>query len=259
MLSNMSQYVYGRNTVKLLLSEHPKRVFKVFVAEGLKADKRIDAIYELAGRHGTPIQRVPRIKLDQMMQSGATSGEGPVIHQGVVASVSPKQLLSLHELIKKAKERPEGQPRLVMLDGVTDPRNFGAILRVCDAAGVDGVLVTKHKSAGFGPAVAKTASGAEETVDITMVANLANSLKTLKDEGFWIVGATGGEDSSPYYRQDFDMPVVLILGSEGEGLSHLIGKLCDFKVRIPMRGAVESLNVATAAAVLLFEMARPKG
>jgi 23S rRNA (guanosine2251-2'-O)-methyltransferase len=262
-----SRYVYGKNSVKALLDTQPEKVFKVFLAEGLRPDKRLQAIQEVVRNRGIPLQVVPRQKLDQMLRSmetpeqadgpEASEHQGPV-HQGIVASVAPRALMGLHELIELCKQKMAtgAHPRLLMLDGVTDPRNFGAILRVADAAGIEGVIVTKHHSAGFGPAVSKTASGAEETVNVAVVANLNNAIRDLKAAHFWIAGAANDPKSVDYFKQDYKMPMVLIMGSEDKGLSDLVRKNCDFLVRIPMRGTVDSLNVAAATAVLLFEMCK---
>jgi 23S rRNA (guanosine2251-2'-O)-methyltransferase len=274
-----SRYIYGKNSVKALLETHPEKVFKIFLAEGLKPDKRLQAIHENAHQHRIPLQVVPRPKLDQMLRNQeeqnraalsqtqaddpnvggpeGDTGEGP-IHQGVVASVAPKALLDLPTLIKQCREKIEaGQhPRLLLLDGITDPRNFGAILRVADAAGVQGVVVPKHHSAGFGPGVTKTASGAEETVNVAVVANLNNAIRDLKEAGFWIAGAAHDPPAVDYRKQDYKMPVALVMGSEDKGIASLIRKNCDFLLQIPMHGTVESLNVATATAVLLFEMVK---
>lgn len=266
-----SRYIYGKNSVRALLEAHPEKVFKIFLADGLKPDKRLQAIQECAHAQRIPIQTVPRPKLDQMLRSqeeaqqqkqGAerdteANPEGAT-HQGVVASVAPKALLTLPELIKQcqAKIQAGQHPRVLLLDSITDPRNFGAILRVADAAGVDGVIIPKQHSAGFGPAVSKTASGAEEAVNIAVVANLNNTIRDLKEAGFWIAGAAHEDTAVAYNKQDYAMPIALVMGSEDKGLGSLIRKNCDFLLKIPMHGTVESLNVATATAVLLFEIVK---
>lgn len=250
-------YIYGRNSVLALLKADPDRVHKVLVADGLKPDKRIDAIYQAAKGAGVAIQRVPRRKLDNLLE--AEAGNSEIIHQGILAAVAPKALLDIETLIRQLALRVKAgeYPRLLMLDEVTDPRNFGAILRIIDAAGWDGVIIGKLHSAGFGPAVAKSASGAEGTVDVAVVSNLAQGLKRLKEAGFWIVGAANDEKAVDYFQQDYKMPTVLVMGSEGKGLSRLVQKNCDFLVRIPMRGTVDSLNVAAATAVLVFHVNTP--
>lgn len=268
-MSGGSRYVYGKNSVKALLEASPDKVFKIFLAEGLKPDKRVQAIHEGARHAKIPVQVIPRQKLDQMLRSQetldaagsvhlASPDEEQITHQGVMASVAPKTLLNLPALLKRCEaKKAEGKhPRLLMLDGVTDPRNFGAILRVVDAAGIDGVIIPKQHSAGFGPAVSKTASGAEEIVNIAVVSNLNQAIQQVKDAGFWVAGAANDTGAVDYYRQDYKMPVMLIMGSEGKGLASLVRKNCDFLVKIPMHGTVDSLNVATATAVLLFEMVK---
>jgi 23S rRNA (guanosine2251-2'-O)-methyltransferase len=263
-----SRYIYGKNSVKALLETHPDRVFKIFLAENLKPDKRIQAIQETARNSRIPVQVVPRQKLDQMLSANEPKadagqnmmeGDESSSHQGVVASVAPKALLDLPTLLKQCREKIQTgvHPRLLLLDGVTDPRNFGAILRVADAAGIDGVIIPKHHSAGFGPTVSKTASGAEEAVNVAVVSNLNQAMQQLKDAGFWIAGAANEGGAVDYYRQDYKMPVALVMGSEGKGLASLVRKNCDFLIKIPMHGTVDSLNVATATAVLLFEIVKP--
>lgn len=264
-MSGGSRYVYGKNSVKAMLDTNPGKVFKIFIAEGLKPDKRVQAIQDTARQAKIPTQIVPRQKLDQMIRSqeeakGFAPGteEEPITHQGIVASVAPKTLLNLSDLLKvcAAKKEAGVHPRLLMLDGITDPRNFGAILRVVDAAGIDGVIIPKQHSAGFGPAVSKTASGAEETVNIAVVSNLNQAIQQVKDAGFWVAGAAFDPKAVDYYKQDYQMPMLLVMGSEGQGLAALVRKNCDFLLKIPMHGTVDSLNVATATAVLLFEMVK---
>jgi len=256
-----AQYVYGKNSVKAVMDTRPNQVYKIFLSDSLKPDKRINAIIEQANANRISIQKVPRNRLDQMLREMVSSDEdlGELNHQGVIASVAPKPFLTIHQLLEKckAKQSEGAYARVLMLDGVTDPRNLGAILRVADAAGVDGVVLPKHHSAGFGPAVSKTASGAEESVPVAIVSNLAQALDLLKEANLWAVGAANAASAVDYTKQDYKMSTVLVMGSEGAGLSALIQKKCDFLVKIPMHGMVDSLNVATATAVLLFEIIRP--
>lgn len=273
----MSDYLCGKNTVLSLLKTEPSRIFKIFVIEGHKPDRRLHEITELAQTAKIPVQYVPRAKLEGLLRQDKNQPgqdaqhrqnqhaqyyqDQHAQHQGIVASVAPKKLLTLPELIAQVEpEIQTGQfPLLLMLDGVTDPRNFGAILRVSDAAGVAGIIIPKHNSAGFGPAVSKTASGAEASVPVAVVSNLAQAVDKLKKAGFWTFAALQNPESPLYDRQDYRMPVLLILGSEGEGISPILTKACDFSVRIPMRGIVDSLNVATAAAILVFHIQSQHG
>lgn len=262
----MSQYVYGKNSVKILLEKDPRRVHKIWLGEGLKPDKRINEIYTLAKQHGLLIQKVPREKLDKMAkenQPPATPGQDheKINHQGIIASVSPKARLTLEELIQKCQPAIEaGQyPLILALDNITDARNFGAIIRTADAAGVTGIIIPKHGSTGFGAAVSKTASGAEESVDIVQVTNLVTTLKTLKEKKFWIYGTTLSGDSVEYTMARYDMPIVLVMGSEGEGLGRLVEETCDVRIHLPMLGVVDSLNVSVATGVFLYEILRQQG
>jgi 23S rRNA (guanosine2251-2'-O)-methyltransferase len=247
-----NNYVYGKNSVLTLLEAQADRVFKVFVAEGLKPDKRIDRVYDLAHTHGIAIQRVPRQKLNGLLQDEEAN------HQGVLASVAPRPRLDIVDLAQRCEAAiQQGEsPLVLVLDGVTDPGNFGAILRVADAAGASAVVVPKFNSVGFGPAVSKTSSGADQTVDVVMVPNLVQAMSRLQKAGCWSVGTSVSDKAVPYYEQSYTMPTVLVMGSEGKGLSRLVQEACDFLVKIPMQGAVDSLNVATATAVLAFEIRR---
>ncbi|MGE0201573.1 MAG: 23S rRNA (guanosine(2251)-2'-O)-methyltransferase RlmB [Candidatus Melainabacteria bacterium] len=260
-MSSEEHTIFGKHPVRQLLENRPERVFKLCVAEGLKRDPALESILDLAGQHRIRVQTMPRHKLDAMIRS-AGEGADHLNHQGVVAVAAPRPLESIAQLAARCQAMQpdsQGYPLVLLLDGVTDPRNFGAILRVADGAGVSGVVIAKRESAGFGPVVAKTASGAEETVPVTVVPNLSQALKTLKDSGFWVVGTAMSDKAVTYDRQDYAMPVVLVLGSEGKGISRLVKEHCDFLVTIPMLGSVSSLNVSVATGVLLYEIRRQQG
>lgn len=270
--------VYGRNSVRHLLEESPQRVSKVYLLKQDHPDKRLQELFSLCKQAGVVAQLVPRAKLDSLALSaeaeedtsasekrprdrdrnftpGKSIGSVPN-HQGVVALTVAVPLLTLEQMLAKLPS-PLGKGCLLLLDGVTDPRNLGAILRVADASGVWGVLIGKHRSGTLGPQVAKTASGADLSVPVAQVTNLRQAMETLKDKGFWSVATVcESEKAVPYTRQNWDMPTLLLLGSEGEGLSKQLIKHSDFQVTIPMHGLVNSLNVATAAAILCFEINR---
>lgn len=271
----MADYVYGKNSVLMVLKEAPKRVFKIYMSDSLKPDHRIAELFELVNANGIPLMKVPRQKLDRMLQEQAPQEHRPesdlpskdnhnsdpqdyLNHQGVVASVAPRPLWDGYALEEHCKPLIEaGQhPVVLMLDGVTDAGNLGAILRVADAAGVASVVLGKHGGAGLGPGVGKTSSGADQTVNLTVVTNLTQTLERLKKLGFWVVGTTLAKASVAYTKVDYKMPTVLVMGSEGKGLSRLVEEHCDFKVILPMLGKVESLNVASATAVVLYEIIR---
>ncbi len=261
----------------MVLKEAPKRVFKVYMSDSLKPDHRIAELFELVNTNGIPLIKVPRQKLDRMLQEQMPQPESDIKnpefknpeiknpdpqeylnHQGVVASIAPRPLWDGYALEEHCKPLIEaGQhPVVLMLDGVTDAGNLGAILRVADAAGVASVVLGKHGGAGLGPGVGKTSSGADQTVNLTVVTNLTQTLERLKKLGFWVVGTTLAKDSVAYTKVDYKMPTVLVMGSEGKGLSRLVEEHCDFKVILPMFGKVESLNVASATAVVLYEIIR---
>lgn len=266
---NSFRYVYGKNSVKAVLDTQPETVSKLFISSTLKPDKRIYAIQLIANQYKIPIQQAPRQKLDTMLSSeinksdpteDAILTEDTVLpnHQGIIAAVAPKALLELHDIIELSQKKKEtGQnPIILLLDGVLDARNFGAILRVSDAAGVTGVIIPRHNSVGFSPGVSKTASGAEETVPVAMVSNLSQAIDTLKTHDFWVYGTAVSGETSVYHQQNYNTPVALVMGSEEKGLSPKIQKHCDILIRIPMLGMLESLNVSTATAVFLYEVVR---
>ncbi len=179
-------------------------------------------------------------------------------HQGVVARVDPlAQVKSLDELLEQLEEAGADQPLLLVLDGVTDPHNLGACLRVADGAGAHAVIAPKDHAAGINATVAKVASGAAETVPYFMVTNLARTLGELKERNIWCIG-TSDDAEKTIYDVDLKGPVALVLGAEGEGMRQLTRKTCDELVRIPMRGAVESLNVSVASGVCLYEALRQR-
>ena len=171
--------------------------------------------------------------------------------QGIAAKIDDYKTYTIEELVAGV---PKGKtPLFVMLDELEDPHNLGAILRTCDCVGVDGVIIGKHRGVKLTPTVAKVSTGAIDTVKVAVVTNLAQTLKGLKKEGFWVAGADF--DNSQDYRQaSYDMPLVLVVGSEGFGISPLVKKNCDFFVRLPMEGSVSSLNASVACAVLLYQI-----
>jgi 23S rRNA (guanosine2251-2'-O)-methyltransferase len=248
-------YLYGRNSVLATLTESPKRVTKVYLAQGLAHDKRIAQIRTLAKEAGLLVVECPRQKLGSLLahEEDIEPGQADAVHQGVVACVVATPLLTVEQLLALV---PVGQPCLVMmLDGVTDPRNLGALLRVADAAGAVGVIIPKHRSATLSPAVAKTACGAEATVPVAMATNLGQTLKVLSKAGFWSVAALCGEGVQPFTQVDYAMPTVLVMGNEESGIKPSLAAACDFKVTIPQFGQVASLNVSCAAAVLACHIA----
>jgi 23S rRNA (guanosine2251-2'-O)-methyltransferase len=258
-----AHYLYGRHAVLELLQENPKRVQKLYVAEHAGIDKRLETIITLCQENGIRWNKVPRQKIDNIVRYHAeTFGDddeafNPSSAQGVAAMVTAQPLLELDELIKQAKS--SSTQLMIALDEVTDGRNIGAILRVADAVGACGVILPKHRTGGLSPLASKTAVGADQHIPIAQVTNLSQALDTLKGAGYWTVGTLceaveGSSDVQAYDAVKYDVPIVLIVGSEDKGVRTNIAKRCDFRVTIPMFGKVDSLNVSTATAVLAYEI-----
>jgi len=241
-----SETIYGMHAVRVMLERHADRVLTVLLAEQ-RDDPRARAIEELARRHQRPVQRVDTHSLRQQL--------GDVAHQGVAAEITPLPPWSEDELLAALQE--VRAPLLLALDGVQDPHNLGACLRTADACGGLAVIVPRDRAAQLTPTVRKVAAGAAETTPVVAVTNLVRSLKLLKEAGLWIVGADA-EAAKPARTVDLRGPIVLVLGAEGTGLRHLTRQNCDFLVSLPQRGAVESLNVSVAAAMLLYEALRQR-
>ncbi|HEX8755038.1 MAG TPA: 23S rRNA (guanosine(2251)-2'-O)-methyltransferase RlmB [Steroidobacteraceae bacterium] len=249
-LQQGAQTIYGLHAVRVMLQKHPERVTAVRVAER-RDDPRAREIDELARRRQIPLQRVELQALKQKL--------GDVAHQGVAADISPLPPWTEDDLlaaVQAAAQIPQ-QPLILALDGVQDPHNLGACLRTADACGALAVIVPRDRAAHVTPVVRKVAVGAAETTPVVTVTNLVRTLKLLKEAGFWVVGADADAESRAD-QVDLKGAVVLALGAEGAGLRHLTRQTCDWVVRLPQLGAVESLNVSVAAGMLLYEAVRQR-
>lgn len=238
--------IYGVHAVEALLRHHPKRVKQLWLAEG-RQDPRVQALIELARQARVAVGQRDRRELDEWAEG---------VHQGVVAEVSPSQVWG-EAMLDELLDRCEGAPLLLVLDGITDPHNLGACLRVADAAGAHAVIAPRDRAVGLNATAAKVASGAADTVPYITVTNLARALRELKDAGVWVVG-TAGEATKSLYETELDGPVALVMGAEGEGMRRLTRDTCDVVMQIPMAGTVESLNVSVASGVCLFEAVRQR-
>jgi len=243
----MSERVYGLHAVEALLATAAERVRTLYVLEG-RVDARLNAIVTRAEDEDIRIERRDRRGLDRMVDGGR--------HQGEVAVCAVAGLGSEAELELRWPTLPSPQ-LLLVLDGVMDPRNLGACLRSADAAGVQAVLLPRHRSAPLSEAARKTASGAAESLFVVEVANLVRRLEWLKAQGVWIVGAAG-ESAAAWTSIDFRKPVALVVGGEEKGLRALTRSTCDELAAIPMRGRVSSLNVSVATGILLYEILRQR-
>ena len=241
-----TQPVYGLHAVRALLAREPSRVRRLSLQRG-RDDPRSREIETLARSAGVMVERVDGELLRRWV--------GDVVHQGVVAQVEPLKAWGEEDLIAALAGRPD--PLVLVLDSVTDPHNLGACLRSADACGALAVVVPRDRAAGVNPTVRKVAAGAAETTPVVTVTNLVRTLKLLKEAGLWVVGADAeGEKLS--YEADLKGPLALVLGAEGAGLRELTRKTCDFLVRLPQLGSVESLNVSVATGMLLYESVRQR-
>jgi 23S rRNA (guanosine2251-2'-O)-methyltransferase len=238
--------IIGRHAVYEALRSG-REIEKVLFAEGVQRKGIQEMLMELKKRN-IPFQFVPRLKLDQLAE-----GEN---HQGVIAHVAAYRYAEVEEILERARQK--GQPPfLLLLDGIEDPHNLGSILRTADAAGVHGVVIPKRRAVGLTSAVAKTSAGAIEYVPVARVANLNQLVDELKEQGIWIVG-TDLEAEQMYDEIDYTMPLAIVIGNEGKGISQLLKKKCDFLVRLPMLGQVQSLNASVAAGIFLYEVVRSR-
>lgn len=238
-------YIYGINAVSEALKARGRAFAWVGVAKE-RNDIRLKRVIDDCRKVGIPVRFVPRTELDEMAGTGA--------HQGVVAVTSSKQYSELDDVV--GAKRGE-HSLVVVLDGVEDPHNLGAILRTADAAGADGVLIPERRAAGVTGTVTKVSAGASEHLPIAKVTNIARSLEELKDRNIWTVGLDERGDKS-YDSLDYKMDCAVVLGAEGKGLHDLVARKCDFLVSIPMLGKVSSLNVSVAAGVVLYEIVRQR-
>ncbi len=232
--------IYGINPV--LEALRAGRVTVVRVSE--RHDDRLRALLQAAAAQRVRVEKVTTEVLARQARGGA--------HQGVVADVAERQEFSVEELVRGASV-----PLIVVLDGIEDPHNVGAILRTADAAGADGVIIQSRRAAALDGAAAKASAGAVAHVRVAEVVNIARALDELKELGVWTVGLAAGTDTR-YDRLDLTVPTAIVLGAEGAGLRRLVREKCDFLAAIPMQGHVESLNVSVAAGVMLFESVRQR-
>ena len=234
----------GRNPV-LEAFQAGRQINKLWVIkpEGASSDPTMYKIVSLAKKEKVPVVEVQRAVLDQMSITKA--------HQGVIAAIASHDYVELDTVLEKAKKKNEA-PFLVMLDGLKDGYNLGSILRIADAAGVHGVIIPKHRSVGLDSFVSKASAGAIEYVPVVRATNLGQTITALKENGFWVAGTDATGDIH-YKKADYKGPLLLIIGSEGEGMSKMVREKCDFLLSIPMMGTVNSLNAAVAAGIVIFE------
>ena len=240
-----SKMVFGFHAVTARLRHESSSVEEIYF-DSSRRDKRMHDLIRAAQEAGVRLIQADDQRLSNMV--------GTRRHQGVVAKAGQ---LSLARTLDELLDAVEGPPLLLLLDGVTDPHNLGACLRVADGAGAHAVIVPKDRAVGLNATVAKVASGAAETVPYITVTNLARTMRDLKERGVWLIG-TAEEADKTLYEADFCGPAALVMGSEGEGMRRLTRETCDMLISLPMRGAVESLNVSVAAGICLYEATRQR-
>ena len=246
---NKNNLIYGIHAVQTAVTRTPQSVLEVWF-DANRADKRMVEIQNQVRKNGLILHEVPRQELDHLLPG--------VNHQGVIAHCSMPSVLTEAELFSLVDHLIiHDWPLKLILDGVQDPHNLGACVRSADGVGVDAVIIPKDKSVGITPVVAKVASGALNNVPVVQVTNLARTMEQLKKAGIWIVGMDDKGDQT-LFQVDLTSPVAIALGAEGSGLRRLTKEKCDFLVKLPMLGVVESLNVSVASGICLYEALRQR-
>ena len=231
------------------------------VLEAFRSGKTIDKLYVLDGNHDGPVQNILRQarksdclvnfvdakRLDQLSETGK--------HQGVIAFTAAYQYAEVDDILRRAREKNE-DPFLILLDGIEDPHNLGAIIRTANQAGAHGIIIPKHRAVGLTATVARTSAGAINYTPVAKVTNLTRTMEELKKEGIWFVCAD--MDGEPMYSCNMTGPIGVVIGNAGTGVGDLVRKTCDFNASIPMQGAIDSLNASVAAGVLMYEIVRQR-
>jgi 23S rRNA (guanosine2251-2'-O)-methyltransferase len=244
-MNQEQELIAGKNPVLEALKSE-REINKIWIAEGSQKGQMQQVIH-LAKEARVLVQFVPKQKIDQMTKE---------VHQGVVAQVAAYEYADLDDLFQNAQEKNE-TPFFLILDELEDPHNLGSILRTADAAGVHGIIIPKRRAVGLTATVAKASTGAIEHVPVVRVTNLARTIAELKERGIWIFG-TDAKGSEDYRKMDAAMPLAIVIGSEGKGISRLIRDNCDFLIHLPMVGHVTSLNASVAASLLIYEVYRKR-
>ncbi|WP_019123559.1 23S rRNA (guanosine(2251)-2'-O)-methyltransferase RlmB [Brevibacillus massiliensis] len=240
------EWIAGKNPVIEALRSG-RAINKIWIAEGVNKNL-MGPVFSLAKEQGVVVATANRKKLDQLA--------GTDNHQGVIASVAAYEYAEVDDLLARAKQRQEA-PFLLILDELEDPHNLGSILRTADATGVHGIIIPKRRSVGLTATVAKASAGAIEYVPVARVTNIVRTMEELKERGVWIAG-TDAQGDQDFRQGDYAIPLALVIGSEGKGMSRLVREHCDFLYRLPMAGQVTSLNASVAAALLMYEVYRAR-
>ncbi|HEX7593591.1 MAG TPA: 23S rRNA (guanosine(2251)-2'-O)-methyltransferase RlmB [Anaerolineae bacterium] len=236
----MPDYLYGRHAIlEALRAARP--IEEILIARGVHSTGALSEVVALAKGAGVSVRGISRDELDRMMHN----------HQGIVARIPEFEYAQVEDLLAVAPARSE-PAFLLLLDSVQDPQNFGTLLRTAEAVGVHGVIIAERRAVGVTPAVVKASAGAVHHLKIARVTNLARTIEELKRANVWVIGVENAAEAQDFARADFKIPLALVLGSEGEGLGRLVREKCDFLVRLPMWGKIDSLNVAVAGSIILY-------
>lgn len=236
------ELIFGKHPVlSALRKQQPAN--KLYIATRLEDEGALQEVYHLAKLQKIVIQRVDRRRLDEMTRKQN--------HQGFVLAVAPKSYATVESILEIAKKRKE-PPFVLVLDGIEDPHNLGALIRSAEVAGMHGVIIPEHRAVGLTGIVAKSSAGAVEYLPVAKVTNITRTLEELKEAGVWVAGLEVSGNKY-YYEQDLKGPMALVIGSEGKGISRLVQEHCDFLVKIPMMGKTTSLNASVAGGILIFE------
>lgn len=242
----MEDFIAGKHSVLEALRSG-RTINKIWIAENAQKQLTQPIIGE-AKQHGIVVQFVDKRKLDQMTEG--------VQHQGVVAQVAAYDYVDVEDILARARDKQE-EPFILILDEIEDPHNLGSILRTADCTGVHGVIIPKRRSVGLTATVSKTSAGAVEYVPVARVTNIAQTIESLKEQGVWVGGADVAAKET-VYRSNLNLPVALVIGNENKGMGRLIKEKCDFLLKLPMFGQINSLNASVAASVLMYEVVRQR-
>jgi len=236
--------IYGINPVSEALRSDRCRINEVWAAEG-REPKGLAGIIGMAESKGVPVRKAERSQLDSLTKGAP--------HQGVVGSIDHVSYADLDEVL----QREEDEPLLLVLDGIEDPRNLGALIRTAGACGVWGVIIPKDRAVGITPAVAKSSAGAVFHIPLIRVTNISSTLRRIKERGIWVIGAAA-EAQTDLFHHDLAIPLAVVIGGEGRGIRPLVKRECDLLASIPMRGKVNSLNASVAGSIILYEVIRQR-
>ena len=244
----MREVLYGRQPVRECLRARRRHIYQLILAEDVGEVGIVGEILSLAAGLKLPLQRVSRLQLDRIAEA----------HQGVALEVADYPYVAVEAILGRARKLEE-QPLILALDHLQDPHNLGALLRTAEVAGAHGAIIPGRRAVGVTPAVVSAAAGASEHLRVAQVTNLVRALESLKTSGVWVVGLESVPEACPYHQVDLNMPLALVIGAEGQGLSRLVRETCDLLIRLPVRGQVGSLNASVAGGIALYAALAARG